>query len=213
MRWYPVCIKIEQRPCLVVGGGAVALAKARNLHRAGASLAVVAPAIDETFDELEGVILHKRPFASADVEMMFLVIAATDCPDVNRDVARACAARDILCCVVDQPQVGDFIVPAAIERGDFMLLVASGGSAPALSRRIRRELEEWLPPDFAEYVAFLGIARQRAQSCVNDTDTRKRLATWLASPEGYAAFAKTALEERDQWLDTLIKEIHKDEQT
>jgi len=211
MRWYPLCLDIRDSPCLVVGGGAVALAKARSLHRAGARLIVVAPDRDKGFDALEGLVVRSRAFEPADAAGMRLAMAATDVPEVNRAVAAACADHGVWCCVADQPETGDFIVPASIERGALMVMVASSGAAPAFTRRLRRELEAWLPEDLADYVAFLGEARTQAQARLTDPAARKKLATRLASRAGYETFIDQDPAGRAAWLVAMLDAAEKDQ--
>ncbi|MBT3928108.1 MAG: siroheme synthase, partial [Rhodospirillaceae bacterium] len=71
MRHYPAFLDIEGRPCLVVGGGAAALAKVRLLGRAGAAVTAVAPSFDDDIRALGkggGVTLVQRAFRDDDVQ-------------------------------------------------------------------------------------------------------------------------------------------------
>lgn len=134
--------------CLVVGAGAVGMRKLASLLKAAPSEILVvdpdpAPACLQLAGH-PGVVLAKRRFLPEDCTGRTLVFAATGNRDVNAAVAACCAARGILCNIADSREESSFIVPACIERKGLSLAIATGGGSPALSRRIRQELETWL---------------------------------------------------------------------
>lgn len=131
-------LRLEGRRALVVGGGAVALRKARALARAGARVAVVAPRIGAGFGRFE---TRRRAFRAGDVRGASVVVAATDDAAVNRRVHAACRARGIPVNVVDVPELCTFTVPAVFRRGKLTIAVSTDGEAPALAGAIRRDLE------------------------------------------------------------------------
>src|SRR6188508_23706 len=130
--YYPLMLKVKDEPCLVVGGGAVALQKARALRRAGAAVVAVSPSFSPPFRRLAVRRLRRR-FRAGDVAGHVLVIAATDSPDVNRAVFAAASARGIPVNVVDVPELCSFIVPAIVRRGPVVVAVSTGGQSPSLA--------------------------------------------------------------------------------
>lgn len=206
MKPYPIFLRLVDRRCVVAGGGRVAFGKARSLHAAGARLVIVSPAFALEFDSLPGIERHTRPFAPEDLDGAFLAVAATDDPAVNRRVAELCRARGILCNVVDAPDLCDFYVPSVVERGRLTVALSTSGEAPALSKRLRRELEAQWPEDYADYVRFLGRARRRIRDAVKNRGKREEMAAALASPEGYTRFAGATPVEREAWLMELLRE-------
>ena len=111
MSLFPIFVKLERRPCLVVGAGNVALEKITSLLRAGANLRVVAPVACDAVQQLaeNGTIaLELRGFNEADLEGQAFVITATDSRDVNRQVFLAAQQRGLLCNSVDDPPNCDF---------------------------------------------------------------------------------------------------------
>lgn len=206
MQCYPVCLQLSGKRCLLVGGGKVALTKARALRRSGASVVVVSPDFAPGFEDLSGITLRARSFEEGDLDGIFLAIAATNDADVNRTVSEACRSRGILCNVVDTPASSDFYDTATVVRGSIVVSVSTCGAAPALAKRLRGELEEWLPEEYTEYVAFLHEARDRAKQCVSAPGERSRIATELASREGWQRFAQMTESEREDWLTRLLKE-------
>lgn len=211
---YPIFMRIEGKSCLIVGGGRIALGKARPLLAAGARLVVVSPKFLPEFEALKIIECRRRPFEAGDVEGAFFAIAATGDPAVNRAVAEACRARGILCNVVDAPDLCDFFVPSVLERGPLTIAVSTSGTAPALARRLRRELEALFPEEYADYVGFLGRARERVRERAVDRAERERIAAEFASREGFERFLRATPAEREAWLSERVAGLATgDEQT
>jgi len=134
--YYPLMLKVKGEACLVVGGGAIALQKARALRRAGADVTVVSPRFTPAWARLRVRRLRRR-FRAGDVAGCVLVIAATDDPGVNRAVAAACRKRSIPVNVVDVPELCSFIVPSILRRGPVVIAVSTGGQSPSLAKALR----------------------------------------------------------------------------
>ena len=89
MSLLPVFLRLERRPCLVVGSGSVALAKIESLLSTGAVITVVAPQAGAGVRELASsgrLVWHQRVFGAADLDGAFVVIAATNDSAVNHAV-------------------------------------------------------------------------------------------------------------------------------
>ncbi|MFN0123655.1 MAG: bifunctional precorrin-2 dehydrogenase/sirohydrochlorin ferrochelatase, partial [Blastocatellia bacterium] len=118
-----------------------------------------------------GAITWRRGvFAESDLDntpggAVALVISATDDQPVNETVARAAAARKILCNVVDQPALCDFITPALITRGDLQITVSSGGVSPTVAQRVRREIGEIIGEEYSELLEIAGVLRRQLREC------------------------------------------------
>jgi precorrin-2 dehydrogenase/sirohydrochlorin ferrochelatase len=141
--WYPVFLDLTGRPVVVIGGGKVALRKARGLIEAGAKVTVVAPRFEAEFDGLP-VIRVERPFDDGDIEGAALVFAATDDRAVNRRAGELARALGIPANIADAPAECGFIVPARIRRENLQIAISTSGEDPARAAKIRRKLEEWL---------------------------------------------------------------------
>ncbi len=165
--YFPALLDLRGRRCLVVGGGASAARKVRDLLQCGAPVTVVSPALtpDLAILAAAGLIVHRpRQFRRADVRDVALVIAATGVPDVDTAVAAEARRRRALVNVVDRPAKCDFIVPSVLRRGDLQIAVSTGGRSPALAREIRKRLESVIGPEYAELVERVGRARGRARA-------------------------------------------------
>lgn len=164
MKTYPVFILIEDKPCLVVGGGGVGERKVQDLRRAGARVTVVSRDLTPTLEKMAetGEIRYlERDFAPEHLEGMALVMAATDDPEVNAAVSAAARDRSIWVNVADAPELCTFIVPAQVRRGDLTVAISTGGASPALAHRLRVELQQHFGPEYIPYLALLKEVRAR----------------------------------------------------
>ena len=172
--YYPLMLKVKGEPCLVVGGGSVALQKARALRKAGADVTAVSPAFTPAFERLK-VRRIRRPFRTGDVARRILVIAATDSPKVNRAVFSACRKRGIPVNVVDVPELCSFIVPSILRRGPVVIAVSTSGESPSLAKQLRRRLDAILPRSLGRLARRLGTARRRILRALPPSPARTRL--------------------------------------
>lgn len=177
MQYLPVFFKLEARPCLVVGGGAVAARKIALLHKAGAKVLVVAPELTSDLAEqtATGAIQHHaRQFQAADLQDMHLVIAATDDVGVNAEISRLAQARAIPVNVVDNPALCSFIVPSILDRSPVMIAVSTGGASPVLARQLRSRLETLIPSAYGRLAAMVEEFREVVKRRFSDPDERRR---------------------------------------
>ena len=174
---FPISLKLQQQPCLIVGGGHIAYRKAVLLAKAGAVVNVVAPAIEanllEIVEQSQGQYVQ-APF-SADIRLRQyrLVIAATDHAEVNRHVFEACEAENVLVNSVDDPPHCRFMVPAIIDRSPLVVSIASNGTSPVLSRQIRTQLEASIPHGMGALAEFSGKWRSVVKAKIINPDERR----------------------------------------
>jgi precorrin-2 dehydrogenase len=164
VKTYPIFAVIEDKPCLVVGGGAVGERKVLDLLAAGARVTVVSRTLTPELAALadRGEITYlPEDFRESQVEGMALVMAATDDPQVNAQVSAAAQARAIWVNVADEPEHCTFIVPAQVRRGDLTLAISTGGASPALARQVREELQQHFGPEYGPYLDLLRRVRTR----------------------------------------------------
>jgi precorrin-2 dehydrogenase/sirohydrochlorin ferrochelatase len=182
LRSYPInLVGLADKRCVVVGGGEIAQRKVKSLLEAGAErVVVISPRLTQRLRALlQAKRIEHRPrgYRQGDLEGAFVVIAATGDPDVNRDVWQEAQKRSLLINVVDDPQRCNFFVPSVVRRGDLTISICTGGQDPALSARLRQELE----PRFGrEYAAFLEIAGALRDRVGRELSGRARLRFWQA---------------------------------
>ena len=166
MKYYPVFWDITGKKCVVVGGGEVAARKVARLLDCGAKVCVVSPRLVPELTEMkkEKHIEHIHDAYSG--EYLYgatLVIGATDDDTINAAVARDAKTKGIPVNIVDDPQKCDFILPSLVERGDLTIACGTGGSSPALARRLREELEASYGEEYATLIDILGQLREKME--------------------------------------------------
>jgi uroporphyrin-III C-methyltransferase / precorrin-2 dehydrogenase / sirohydrochlorin ferrochelatase len=207
MEYLPLFLSVKGRPCLVVGGGDIALRKLRWLVRTGADVRLVAPELTHEVEEYasaNGVHVQRRPFDPDDVSDQLLVIAATDDEQVNRAVYEQCARRQILVNTVDNQALCSAIFPAIIDRDPVIVAVSTGGASPSLARRIRGWIELVLPARLGEFARFSGHIRHRIKARFANVGERRRF--WDDLIDGPVASRVHAgdLEGAERALDALL---------
>ena len=184
MSLLPIFLKLEGRQCLLVGAGTVALEKIGSLLKTGLKLRVVAPEARAEIRELaaEGKLEWvQRPFEPSDLDGMFIVIAATNVPEVNADVYRAAVDRNIPCNSVDDIPNCDFFFGSVVSRGDLQIAISTAGESPAVAQRLKREIDEQLPKDLGPWLAKLGELRREVLATHPRGEERRLLLHELAS--------------------------------
>jgi precorrin-2 dehydrogenase/sirohydrochlorin ferrochelatase len=190
---YPVTLEIGGALCVVVGGGNVGTRKAQALHQSGAWVRVVDPNPDApafAFAHPDG--RAATSFVPEYLDKAFLVIVATNNHRVNAEVVRAALARNVLINLAapinedvgndKEGQIANqFATMAMVRRGDLAIAVTTGGAGPALSARIKKELETAYPAEWAEFAALLGWARHKAKLQISDPERRAKALRSLAN--------------------------------
>jgi uroporphyrin-III C-methyltransferase/precorrin-2 dehydrogenase/sirohydrochlorin ferrochelatase len=178
MRWFPLFLDLRGRRVVVVGGGPVAERKIDLLAQAGARMHVVAPSLSARLAArvVAGELTHvPREFLAGDLDGARLVIGATGAPLVNRAIAIAAEARNILVNVVDDARLSTGILPAIVDRSPLVIAIGTEGSAPALARHVRAHIESLVDESLGRLAAFLARWRDRIRRRVHDLDARRRL--------------------------------------
>ncbi|MEW6595396.1 MAG: bifunctional precorrin-2 dehydrogenase/sirohydrochlorin ferrochelatase [Thermodesulfobacteriota bacterium] len=195
MSFFPICLDIADRHCVVIGGGRVAERKVASLLDCGAAVTVVSPDLTEPLRCLadRGTINWlARPYQAGDLAGAFLVIAATDDPEVQEAVHAEAEQDNILLNVADVPKWCNFILPATTRQGDLTIAVSTAGKSPAMARRLREGFDRQFGPEYAVLVDLLGELRQvvlgRGMSHQQNKELFQRLveadlAAWLRAGE------------------------------
>lgn len=184
---YVIALRLAGQRCIVVGGGEVAERKVEALLECGGTVAVISPTLRPRLERwvVEGRIHHGgRAFSPSHLEGVGLVIAATDDPEVNRQVAMEAKKKGVLVNVVDAAEAGNFHVPAVLRRGDLTIAISTGGRSPFLAHYLRRELEKQYGPEYAALVALLGELRPLVRQRVPDDRARRQV--WARMIESQA---------------------------
>ncbi len=151
-------------PVLVVGGGTVALRRARNLASGGFAVTVIAPEIDPAIRQLPGVTCLQRSFAPGDISgaspRWAMVVACTGQREVNRAAGDTARALGIPVVVADAQPESTAFTPATLRDGDLQVAVSTGGADPALAKALRERIAAALGPGWADTVAAARAQRE-----------------------------------------------------
>ena len=160
---YPVNLVLAGKRCLVVGGGTVAARKVEGLLAAGAVITVVAPDVSDDIRALvaagAAVTVEQRRYQPGDLAGAWLVITATDDPEVNRAVLAAGEADRVWVNAADDPEACSFILPAVVRQGPVMVTVSTSGYSPALAAWLKGHVKAELGPEVAVLARMLAEAR------------------------------------------------------
>jgi precorrin-2 dehydrogenase / sirohydrochlorin ferrochelatase len=187
---FPMFLKLEGKQCLVVGAGRVGEPKIGGLLETGARIRVVALAASLTVREwaragkLE---LELRAFSAEDLDGAFLAIVATNSRTLNERVYHEAQRRNVLCNVVDVPDLCDFFYPAVVRRGDLQIAISTAGQSPSLAQKIRQQLGKQFGPGYAAWVAELGETRRLILASDLEKERKLDLLHSLASREALEA--------------------------
>ena len=184
MDYYPIQLNLKGKQVIIIGGGKVAQRKLAGLLDTGAQITIVSPEITDTIREYcqsGKVIWKQKSFTRDDLEKMFLVIAATNDPEMNKDVKRFVSTHQLLL-MVDDPEESDFILPSVMNRGRLTLTVSTSGASPTLTKKIKEDLAQQYGPEYQEYVDFLYQCRKWILDEVEDAKMKQQLLTKITEP-------------------------------
>jgi len=156
---FPAFLRLSGKRVLVVGAGPVAASKLKALLDAEAVITVVAPEVHADI-EAAPVTIHRRPFALADLDGVWYVVAAAP-PEVNRAVSAAAFERQLFVNAVDDPPNATVYLGAIVKREGVTLSISTSGRAPALAGLLREGLERLLPADLDAWLKVADAERVR----------------------------------------------------
>jgi precorrin-2 dehydrogenase/sirohydrochlorin ferrochelatase len=205
--YYPIFLNLKNKSVVIIGGGKVAERKVVTLLKTGADLTVISPELTKKIEreKLKGRIKHIRgQYRKGDLKNAFLVIAATDSPNVNEQVS-----KDAPCLVnvVDTPHLCNFIVPSVIKRNPLTIAVSTSGISPALSRSIRKELEKMYGSEFSHYLKLLRRIRTEAMRVIKDKRKRGEFLKAIASEKIIEMLRETGFREAQRLAEDLLRKV------
>ena len=201
MDYLPLFFKLENRNALLVGGGQVALRKARLLVRTKAIVTVISHEIDPQLAQLlkdnNGISIIGE-YRDELLEGKLLVTAATDDQALNEQVYHDALARNIPVNVVDNPKLCTFVFPAIVDRSPIVIAISSGGQAPVLVRVLRAKLETLIPNGYSKLAILAGKFRAQVKQKFGTINQRRHF--WESILQGQVAETMLAGREKDAYL-------------
>lgn len=210
MAKYPIFLELSGRRVVVIGGGAVAVRKAQTLLAASARLVVVAERIDKMMTALcksKNAELIKSKYSKDYLAGALLAIAATNNHQLNKRIYKDCQELEVLCNVVDEPELCDFFVPAVVKRGDLQIAVGTEGHYPAYAGHIRKKLEKIFTEEHGRFLTELEKFRKRILKDVAEPAERKALLGQLADDKSFEYFVENGPAQWRTFADELINSL------
>jgi len=192
---------------LVVGGGRVGTRKVNALIQCDAVVTVVSPEVASSVSQLAAdktIVLEQRPYRSSDLDGMFLVIGATDDETLNRQINADAERRHLLCNIADRPEICNFILPAIVQRGDFVMAVSTAGKSPAFAKHIRKRLEAHFGPEYGELLDLMGAIRARLLAGAHEPEVHKPLFEQLISEDLLSLVKHKKTNQIDRLLERVL---------
>lgn len=209
MSKYPIFLELAGRRVVVIGGGAVAVRKAQALLSAGARLVIIAEHVDDLLTALcadSNAELIKSRYSKNYLSGAVLAIASTNNQQLNRRIYKDCQELEILCNVVDNPELCDFYVPAVVKRGDLQIAIGTEGYCPAYAGHLRKKLGQIFTDKHGEFLAELEALRKRIIQEVPETADRKALLGQLVDDKSFEYFIENGPAEWRSYAEKLISD-------
>ena len=191
MAKYPIFLELGGRRAVVIGGGSVAVRKVQALLSAGARIVVIAERIDDMMTALctgTDVEIVKSRYSKNYLTGAVLAIAATNNHELNKKIYKDCQELEILCNVVDVPELCDFFVPAVVKRGALQIAISTDGHSPAYAGHIKKRLEKVFTEKHGQFLAELEALREHIIEEIADPEVRKTIFGELVDDKSFQHF-------------------------
>ncbi len=173
---YPINLELDDMRITIIGGGNVSYRKCKNFLDFGKSVRVVSPEFIDQFKNIKNDIeLIYDTYKQEYIKDSFIVIAATNNKELNKNIGIYCKSVGKLVNVVDNITLSNYTVPSYLKRGDLLLSVSTNGKSPSLSSKIKKELEEKYDDSYEEYLNILGEIRKKVIKKYKDISQRKSI--------------------------------------
>jgi len=207
VKYFPLFLDINNRHCLVIGGGPVAYRKVNSLIRSGAIVTLIAPEVKpnlQTLADKEQISIILREYEESDLVRAFLVIAATNNAKVNARIAQQANAANILVNVADNPDIGSFIFPSVVDRSPVTVAISTGGASPVFARQLRMRLDTMIPEASGALASITEEYREKVKQTFSNPEQRKEF--WETALNGvFAEYIYAGNENQArQWLDQQL---------
>ncbi|KOY83295.1 siroheme synthase [Lysinibacillus macroides] len=204
--YFPIHINLDYKTVVIVGGGHVATQKVTSLLPTKAHIVIVSPILHDTLQPLADsgqITWQQKEFEPSDLDDAILIIAATNVTAVNEAVQEA-AQHWQLVNRTDAQNESDFITPATVRRGPFVLTVSTSGASPGLARKVKAELAEQFDEAYDDYVCFLQQARLMIAAKYEKGPQRRAALQALLEPSILEWTRNGETQKREAYLQQLL---------
>lgn len=130
--YFPMFVNLNGKRAVVVGGGTIATRRIRTLLLFGCEIIVIAPVLNDSIKlllcENPKLVWKERVYQQNDCDGAFLVVAATNCRDINREIGQECQRKGIFVSVADRKEESNFYFPAIAVNGAIVAGITSSGT-------------------------------------------------------------------------------------
>ena len=178
VEYYPINLNLKSRKCVVIGAGLVAQRRVNRLLSCGAKVTLISPKVSSALKTLaknKKIVIKNKTANIKDLSSAYLVICATDDRKMNSFVSSYCKRKGVLVNVVDSPMKCNFILPSVMTRGNLTISISTGGVSPALSKKIRQDLEKIFGSEYAKFLRIMKKLRPEVIKTIKDPKSRKAL--------------------------------------
>jgi uroporphyrin-III C-methyltransferase/precorrin-2 dehydrogenase/sirohydrochlorin ferrochelatase len=163
----------------------------QGLLRCGGAVRVIAPKVTPGIRDAASagqIAWKQRSFLPSDLADVFLVVAATNSPELHEMIFQQARQQGILCNAVDEPDRCDFYYPAVVRRGALQLAISTSGHSPFLAQRLRLELEEQFGPEYGPWLEEIGRQRRDLFGSGILPESRRAILEELSSRRAFENF-------------------------
>lgn len=209
--YFPIMIDLTSLPCLVVGGGNVALRKVQSLLEFGGRVTVVSPRIGGELAALAAqgrISILRKPYSAECIKGNKIVFCATNNPGTNKAVSEDCARAGILLNAADNPALCNFIMPAILRRGPLTVSISTQGKAPFFTKAMKKKIARFLTPSAAGVTRLAAEFRRRL---ISNGSPKSRVAKEKAydkflSTDWDSILARHGEKKSHRYLEEILKE-------
>ena len=185
---FQVSLALDGRHCLVIGGDEEAVEKINRLLDAGAKVTVVHPTLHNDLRKLtaSGKIIHRgRSFRATDAQDVVLILnVLKDDFALAKSLYELARTERFLVWSMDQAEYSTVLMPALVKRGPLRMAISTSGTAPALARVLRENLEAVFDDEFDQFLDWLGALREELKK--TESSDRRRRERLLDAVNGFA---------------------------
>jgi siroheme synthase-like protein len=166
-RLFPIFLKLESLPILIVGGGNVGLEKLQAIlnNAPETRVTLVALQIQQPIFELSqrfpNIRLLEREFRPEDAAEAELAILAVNDPQESIRIRDLIKRKGLLVNVADQPELCDFYLSSIVQKGNLKIAISTNGKSPTIAKRLKEWLNEVLPDELDELLDYMNQIRAR----------------------------------------------------
>jgi uroporphyrin-III C-methyltransferase/precorrin-2 dehydrogenase/sirohydrochlorin ferrochelatase len=211
--YYPLFLDLRGEPCVVLGGGALAAAKVRDLLLAEARVTLISAELEPEAEAAAAdprVRVERRPYRPGDLAGARLVVDASGDLEVNRASWEEAEAARILINVVDVTDKCRFIAPAVVRREPLLVAISTAGESPFIASTLRARLERVLGPEWGPFTALVGEVRRGLRAAGVPLDRQLKAYRRLLASDALGQIRRGAPEDARREAEVIAAEVGQD---